>query len=393
MTAGSALTRSCYFVAAGIFALVGQCAETSAGRTGVALLIANGGYKDAELPSVREDQRQMGLALKSLGFDVAEVHDLARPQDFDQEISAFLKEKNAAPEDILLIYYSGHGLQIDGEPQVLGTGMTASQQGSLREYSKPVNEIIKVMENAAPSAWVLIVDACRNNPFAGSSHKAGISLDQNDEDAYVLFADEPGRRVPARVENGLESPFTAALLYAFETSSEGLSKRFEIAREKTQQLNSDQTPVMYQSRESPNRSRPFLDKDGRAAPSDSAVRMLAEAERLYGSRSWKPYLDLVVTARTLSTSAVLSARLDKEIQFARLVLSAEEAQKIQTIQDGQTPPSRFKKRARYSPAACGSRRRPRFAGFWEIASPKPPPCSLNCDRRPIAPCPFARGKC
>jgi len=297
-------------------------------RVGIALVIGNSRYAQAELPSVVTDRTTMAKALRSLGFTVREVEDLQRPRDFQEELQTFLRSENAAPEDTLLVYYSGHGLQIDGKAYLLGTGLKASadMSASVREYSEDVDDLVRLMEQAAPSARVLIVDACRNNAFAQTARKAGTAFQRSIEDTYILFADEPGKTVPARSQASVQSPFTAGLLFAFENSDDGIEKRFEIAREKTVALNPDQHPQLVKSDSSPERARPFLDRGGRAAPALLAGRMLNEAEELYRVGAWNDFHDKIQAARVLSSDSRLSARLDNELAFCALVLSARLAE-------------------------------------------------------------------
>jgi hypothetical protein len=303
-------------------------AAVSKSRVGVALVIGNSKYAQAELPTVREDRAAMAKNLQSLGFDVHEVEDLQRPRDFEDEIRTFLKSEKAAPEDTLVIYYSGHGLQIEGKAYLLGTGITGSgdMSASLREYSIDVDRIVTIMEQAAPAARVLIIDACRNNAFASAPRKAGVAIQRGIEDTYVLFADEPGKTVPARAETSLQSPFTAGLLFAFENSAEGIEKRFEIARAKTRELSPDQNPQLVKSDSSSNRYRPFLDHGGRSAPSQSAGQMLNDSESYYHSGSWRAFQDRIRSALVLSAEPDLSRRLEKENQFAEFVLTAQAAE-------------------------------------------------------------------
>jgi hypothetical protein len=303
-------------------------AQAAAARVGLALVIGNSKYAQAELPSVAVDRTSMATALTSLGFRVRELENLQRPRDFEEELRAFLKDEDAAPEDTLVVYYSGHGLQIEGRAYLLGTGITGSgdMTASLREYAADVDNIVRVMEQSAPAARVLIVDACRNNAFAVTPRKAGTAFQRGIEDTYILFADEPGKTVPARSEASQQSPFTAGLLFAFENSDSGLERRFEIAREKTRELNPDQNPQLLKSDPSANRDRAFLDHGGRSAPSRSAGLLLNEAEDLYRAHSWNAFRAKIGAARVLSSEPDLTARLDRELQFSDLIQQAAAAE-------------------------------------------------------------------
>ena len=280
-----------------LFSLLGEApgADHAPGiqdRVGIALLIGNSRYNQAELPAVRVDFQKLGKALQSLGFVIAVVEDLPRPRDFEDNIRGFLRDENARPEDILLVYDSGHGLQLEGKPQLLGTGVTATSDltAGLRAYSEPVDRVIDIMEQAAPAARILIVDACRNNPFSGAARRAGVSYQNEVEDSYILFADEPGKTVPARSDTEFQSPFTAGLLFALETSAGGLEERFELGRAKTRELSPDQNPQLYKSTKSANRHKPFLDAGGkRAADGQSAPQLLDLARKTYEERRWSAF--------------------------------------------------------------------------------------------------------
>lgn len=314
-------------VAQSIGATAGQPSAPPS-RVGLALVIGNSKYAQAELPSVVTDRMTMAKLLRLQGFTVREAEDLQRPRDFEEALQSFLRDENAAPEDVLLVYYSGHGLQIEGKAYLLGTGIKSSgdMSAGLREYSEGVDDVIRAMEQSAPSARVLIVDACRNNAFTTTARKAGTAFQRGVEDTYILFADAPGKTVPARSESSIQSPFTAALLYAFENSDEGLEQRFEIARGKTHDLNPDQTPELVKSDSSANRRRAFLDQGGRAAPTHLAGQMLNDAEELYRVGSWNDFRDKIRAARILSSEPDLNERLDRELAFCDLVISAQTAE-------------------------------------------------------------------
>ncbi len=300
-------------------------------RVGLALVIGNSKYAQAELPTVDVDRASMVKSLESIGFKVKPVENLDRPRDFEEALTSFLKEENAAPEDVLVVYYSGHGLQIDGKPHLLGTGIKASGGdvvAPLKEYSESINNIIKIMEEAAPASRVLIVDACRNNAFASAPKKGnGLTYQPSIEDTYLIFADEPGKTVPARTETSAQSPFTAGLLFALENSTGGIEERFVIAQQKTHDLSPDQTPQIYKSDKSAKRSLPFLDRGGRAAPMRSAGQMLNDAEPFYRAGAWAAFHEKVHAAQILSAEPDLNARLERELQFSELVIKAQAAEK------------------------------------------------------------------
>lgn len=294
-------------------------------RAGIALVIGNSAYKDDELPTVEGDKTAIANALRSQHFQVVERENLTRPRDFEDALQSVLKD--AVPEDTLLVYYAGHGVQMEGKAYLVGTGITRSgDPTTLREFSLDVDLLIRKMEQAAPSARVLIIDACRNNPFAATSRKAGVAFQRSLENTYIIFADEPGKTVPARSDTSLQGPFTAALLYAFENSEAGIEERFKMVREKTLELNPGQTPQMHMSDRAAGRRLPFLDRGGRATPTLSAESLLDEAKRYYDDRSWPAFRDKVYSGRILASDPVLQTRFATELAFVDAVQMAVKAE-------------------------------------------------------------------
>lgn len=293
-------------------------------RIGLALVIGNASYSQEELPTVRTDRALMAQALRSQGFAVREVEDLAKRADFESSFRNFLEAEEAQSDDVLLVYYSGHGVQIDGKAYLVGTAAKPSSEGatSLRDVSLSVDDLIRQMEIAVPKARILIVDACRNNAFGGVVRRAGTAFQRETPDTFVLFADEPGRTVPSRSSTSLQSPFTAGLLYAFENAAEGIERRFEVARDKTRELNPDQNPQLLKSDQGEESDLPFVRTAGRAPASRASARLLNEAADLYASRQWSGFRDKIREARILATDAALIARLDRELKFVDAVASA-----------------------------------------------------------------------
>lgn len=298
-------------------------------RAGLALVIGNASYAGEELPSVRTDRARMAKALKSLDFSVREVEDIKKKSDFVEELATFLRDEKASADDVLVVYYSGHGVQIEGKSFVLGTEARSGSEAGRRlaDYSWSIDEIIRDMERAWPVARVLIVDACRNSAFATAARRPSTAFDASLPDTYVLFADVPGKSVPSRSAASLQSPFTAGLLLALETTDTGIEDVFDAARRTTAQLNPDQTPQMLKSVAGENQDLAFIRKRRRAEAQGLAGQIVNEAEALYKFRLWDDFRDKLREARVLSTEPSLSRRLDDELRFAELTSAAEKAER------------------------------------------------------------------
>ena len=129
----------------------------------VALVIGNAAYAHAPpLANPGRDAGDVAAALKRLGFEVQLGLDLTQGQTVKQ-IDAFAKAMVGA--DAALLYYSGHGLQIEGGNYLLPVDIEVESERSVRYGAVDVGEIVRDMERSAGVALV-VLDACRDNPFA-----------------------------------------------------------------------------------------------------------------------------------------------------------------------------------------------------------------------------------
>ena len=131
-------------------------------RRKVALVLGIGGYRKAtSLPNPIEDARLVGERLKAAGFELHQGYDSTAPE-LAQAIDTFLGAAQGA--DIALVYYSGHALQIRAENYLMPVDY-APAPGEPTAGLVPVSRLLERMAGAA-KARVLLLDACRDNPFA-----------------------------------------------------------------------------------------------------------------------------------------------------------------------------------------------------------------------------------
>lgn len=196
---------------------------TSALAERVALVIGNGAYTKAPtLANPVRDASAISASLERLGFTViygedATYFDLRRlVQDFSRRIEG---------ADLALFYYAGHGIQVGGANYLLPVDAELSREADLEFAALDVDVIMTQMELAAATR-IVILDACRNNPFEtrlsrsmGTARSAalgsGLAPIQTAGGAFIAFATDPGE--VAYDGAGQHSPFTAALLDHIET--------------------------------------------------------------------------------------------------------------------------------------------------------------------------------
>src|SRR5262245_21252738 len=197
-------------------------AGTATGRR-VALVIGNGAYTHVKaLPNPSNDARAVAKSLRGIGFVVTEGIDLDRV-GMQNMIREFLRE--AARSQVAIVYYAGHGVQIDGRNYLVPVDAQLKPGGSLTDMMTDMDTIMAGLDDQLRTN-ILIMDACRNNPMApqaaaagtGRAIEGGASLAAPSAlgtgstlaaGTLIAFATAPGK--VALDGEGANSPFSAAL--------------------------------------------------------------------------------------------------------------------------------------------------------------------------------------
>ena len=130
----------------------------------VALVIGNSAYKTAPLANPVNDASDISAKLRNLGFDVILVKN-ATKQKMREAVRSFDQKLRNNPE-VGLFYYAGHGMQVDGTNFLIPVGANIEKSYDVSEESVSANYILKAMEASGNKLNIVILDACRNNPFA-----------------------------------------------------------------------------------------------------------------------------------------------------------------------------------------------------------------------------------
>ena len=161
----------------------------AAGRT--ALVIGNSAYPTAPLKNPVNDATDMAAALKRLGFDVTLLTD-ATMRQMEEAVRAFgLKLRGGG---IGLFYFAGHGVQVAGENYLVPVNAAIQSEGDVKYGSLNAGLVLAKMEDAGNGPNVVILDACRNNPFARSfrSAEAGLARMDAPTGSLIAYATAPG---------------------------------------------------------------------------------------------------------------------------------------------------------------------------------------------------------
>jgi formylglycine-generating enzyme required for sulfatase activity/uncharacterized caspase-like protein len=180
----------------------------------VALVIGNSAYAHSPLKNPVNDARAMRDKLKKMDFDVVMRENLKA-----RDIGGALREfrSKLRPGSIALFFYAGHGLQIRGENYLPAVDAEISSEEDVPHQSLNVNTVLNTMEDSKAGVNLVLLDACRNNPFTRSFRSgagAGLARIQAPSGTLIHYATRPGS--VAEDGDGANGTYTAALLAQIE---------------------------------------------------------------------------------------------------------------------------------------------------------------------------------
>jgi len=212
-----------------IVAALAMCLGTSAhAEKRVALVIGNSAYQGApNLPNPAGDARLMSDTLVSLGFFVVgggALVDLTK-NGFDEAVRAFGHELAGA--DVALLYYAGHGVETHGLNYLVPVDAHPADEGDVLMQMVGLASVLAQMEQSGAKVNLVLLDACRNNPFRGRgvrSTTGGLAQMQAPPGTLISFATQP-RSVALDGHHG-HSPYTRALAAIIRHQGYGLFRTF-----------------------------------------------------------------------------------------------------------------------------------------------------------------------
>ncbi|UWU81316.1 caspase family protein [Bradyrhizobium huanghuaihaiense] len=235
-----------------MFAALVTCAPAQAEKR-VALVIGNSAYKSVpKLGNPANDAGLIGGMLKKAGFDTVDVRqDLSAP-----EMRKALREfgTRTRDADVAVIYYAGHGMEVDGTNYLIPTDAALETDADVYDEALPIDRVLVSIE-PAKQLRLVILDACRDNPFAKTMKRTVASraigrglakVEPTSPNTMIAFAAKAGST--ASDGDSRNSPFAVALSDHLPKPGLDLRKAFGFVRDDVLRSTANkQEPFVYGS--------------------------------------------------------------------------------------------------------------------------------------------------
>jgi hypothetical protein len=225
------------------FSAVNTVIAATENQKRTALIIGNSNYqKTGQLLNPINDATDMANTLKELGFDVIVLKDADRRQMGDalNEFHTKLRQGGVG-----VFYYAGHGIQVEGENYLVPIDAQLQREEDVVYETLPVGKILGAMENAGNQTNILILDACRDNPFSRRWQRSivaqGLAPIQAVGGSFIAYATAPGD--VAADGDGRNGTFTTHILQNIKTPNLTVEDMFKRVRQGVaKETNNQQIP-------------------------------------------------------------------------------------------------------------------------------------------------------
>lgn len=191
----------------------------------VALLVGNAAYAAAPLANPVNDATDLAAVLKARGFETVVALNSSK-RDFNERVRVFADK--ITPGTVALFYYAGHGMQVGGRNYLLPVDAKVQTEADVVEQGLEIDSVLQRLEGKAAAINLVILDACRNNPFT-SAKGAGLASIDAPKGSLVAFATSPGRvALDGKGRNGVYTKHLLANLNAPGLRVEDVFKRVRV---------------------------------------------------------------------------------------------------------------------------------------------------------------------
>src|ERR1700726_2032889 len=220
----------------------------------VALVLGNSAYKNAPpLPNPVNDGAMIAATLKNAGFDVVDSRSDLPALEMRRALRDF--SDRARDADIAVIYYAGHGMEVDGTNYLIPVDPKLERDTDVYDEALSLDRVLVAVE-PAKQLRLVILDACRDNPFAKSMKKtvalrsigrAWAKIEPTSPNTLIAYSAKAGST--ALDGDARNSPFTTALARHVTTPGLDVRRAFGFVRDDVlKESGNRQEPFVYGSR-------------------------------------------------------------------------------------------------------------------------------------------------
>ncbi|MET4386526.1 putative caspase-like protein [Bradyrhizobium sp. F1.4.3] len=277
-------------LASGLLALTQLMTPTdAAAEARLALVIGQSAYRTVpELPNAANDAKGMTELLGNAGFNVTAAPNLSQ-NEMRQTISDFAGKVSASGADtIALVFYAGHGLQIDGENYLVPVDLDPKREADIPLEGVRLNDLLNTLGALPTRARIFMLDACRNNPFpalSGAGHGLAIvDTKAGAPGSFISYSTSPGAE--AEDGSGADSPYTTAALTVAKQPNipiEEVFKRIRIAVAQS----TDGRQIPWESSSLTTDFKFFGDSSGQQPPATQGAASMALASATRSVEDWR----------------------------------------------------------------------------------------------------------
>ena len=216
-------------LAAALFTLSAEAQAPADVR--IALVIGNSAYiGGAALANPANDAKAMATVLRGMGFDVLELRDgnKAQMNAAVVKVQAALKGK----QGVGMLYYAGHGLQVDARNYMVPVDAKILKVADVPQQTVDVNSVVEAFKTAGNRMNILVLDACRNNPFGSINTGKGLAPLDAPSGTFLAYATAPGNVAEdgdVKTGNGLYTQYLLQELKKPNARIEDVFKRVRFA--------------------------------------------------------------------------------------------------------------------------------------------------------------------
>lgn len=228
------LLRTSSLIAGGLLLFQIGSASSAHAEKRLALVIGQSSYRTVvALPNPANDAKKMTEMLGNAGFEVTANSDLTQ-NELRQAVGDFAAKVSAAgPDTVALMFYAGHGLQIDGENYLVPVDVDPKRETDIPLQAVRLNDVMNTLGALQTRMRIIMLDACRNNPFPSITSGAGHGLAIVDTKAgaagsFISYSTSPGS--VAEDGSGENSPYTTAVLSVAKEPNLPIEEAFKRVR-------------------------------------------------------------------------------------------------------------------------------------------------------------------